>query len=80
MQKCNSQFCLSGIPEDTSQPMAAVQERASEEFSPGKDMSSEDYNDFAFVVDLDGIGFSGRFGELLMSNTPIFKQVKAKTN
>lgn len=38
-------------------------------------MDSEDYNDYALVVDLDGIGFSGRLGELLMSNTPVLKQV-----
>lgn len=38
-------------------------------------MPPEDYNKYAFVMDLDGRGYSGRFHQLLSENTPVLKQV-----
>lgn len=35
----------------------------------------EDYNKYAFVMDVDGGGWSGRYAYFLLSNTPVIKQV-----
>lgn len=48
---------------------------AMEEFPPGEPIKQEEFNKYAFIVDIDGIGWSGRFAEFLAGITPVFKQV-----
>lgn len=73
-QACSSNICMQELESHSTYQMRTVDE-AKKIFPPGDPIDDDLFNQFAFVVDMDEIGFSPDFVKRLTGNTPILRQV-----
>lgn len=74
MQECLTDACLLGLENLTVDASKTVAE-AMRQIPPGNVIESELKNKFAFLVDVDGAGYSTDLESFLQFNTPILRQV-----
>lgn len=79
VQVCLTDACLLGLKNYTYDA-SRTPETAKRLISPGNKIAPEMRNRFAFLVDIDGAGYTSDLETFLQFNTPILRQVGCASN